>query len=66
MADVALLVGEWRMHEPRHQLGSGGLVRIVTGQAIRRGEGLVLVRLLQIGTLASWQSMQSAGVALVR
>ena len=51
MADFALLVGEWRMGEFRHQLGRSGLVRIVAAHAIGRLEGLILVRLLQVGVL---------------
>ncbi len=51
MADFALLVGKWGMGEFCHQLGSGRLVRIMTAQAIRRLERLVLVRLLEFGVL---------------
>lgn len=49
VADVALLIGEGRMGKLRHQLGSGGLMRIVASDAIGLFEWLILVRLLQIG-----------------
>src|SRR5271166_3350807 len=48
MAYVALFVGERRMQELGHQLGSGRLVGIVAGQAIGFVEGLILVRFLQV------------------
>lgn len=51
VADVTLLVGERWMRKLGHQLGSSGFVRIVTADAVRSFEGLVLVRLLQVGTL---------------
>src|ERR1017187_3835316 len=51
VADFALLVGEGRMGKLCHQLGSGGLVGIVTAHAIGRFERLVLVRFLQISAL---------------
>src|ERR1035437_7927168 len=51
MADFALLVGKRGMRELCHQLGCRRLVRIVAAQAVRRAEGLVLVRLLQGGIL---------------
>ena len=47
MADFALLIGEWRMSEFRHQLGRCRLVRIVAAHAIGGFKGLILVRLLQ-------------------
>jgi hypothetical protein len=43
--DAAILIGKGRMQELRHQLGLGGLMRIVTLQTVRGGEGLALVRL---------------------
>ena len=49
VARVAGFLRERGMEEPRHQLGRCRLMRIVTGQAIRRAEGLVLMRLLQRG-----------------
>jgi len=51
VAGVAALGFKRRMLELRHQLGCRGLVRIVALQAIRRGEGLVLMGLLKIGIL---------------
>jgi len=51
VANFALLFSEWRMREFRQQLGRGGFVGIVTAHAIRALEGLVLVCLLQVGTL---------------
>lgn len=51
VANLALLVSEGRMREFRQQLGRGGFVGVVTAHAIRGLEGLVLVRLLQVGTL---------------
>ena len=49
MAGIATLVRERRMLELGHQLGCGGLMRIMALQAIRRGERLILVGLLQRG-----------------
>ncbi|SRR5208282_4034065 len=49
MASVTLLVSKRRMHELGHQLGSGGLVRIVTLQTVGGTKRLILVRLLQGG-----------------
>ena len=51
VADFALLVRKRRMREFRHQLRRRRFVWIVTAQAIRRLEWLVLVRLFQIGAL---------------
>jgi hypothetical protein len=51
MAQVARLVGEWRMQELPHQLGRCRLMRIVATGAIRRGERLIVMRLLQAGVL---------------
>src|SRR5579872_1980642 len=51
VADVTLLVGEGRMRELGHQLGRGGLMGIVTGEAISFFKRLVLVSLLQVGAL---------------
>ena len=51
MADFALLVGERRMRKLRHQLGHSRLVRIMAGHTVGGFEGLVLVRLLQVGVL---------------
>src|SRR5580698_8616513 len=45
MARIAGLLSEGRMEEFRHQLGRCRLMRVVTGQAIRRAEGLILMRL---------------------
>ena len=51
MARIAGLLREGRMEELRHQLGRCRLMRVVTGQAIRRAEGLILMRLLQPSVL---------------
>src|ERR1700735_4884909 len=48
---IAGLHREGRMEELRHQLGRCRLMRVVTGQAIRRAEGLILMRLLQPSVL---------------
>ncbi len=48
VADLALFVCEGRMHEFRHELRRGRLVRIVTAKAIGGFERLVLVRFLQV------------------
>lgn len=49
VAELAVPVGEGWMHELRHQLGRGRLVRIMTAQAIGCAERLIMVRLLQGG-----------------
>jgi hypothetical protein len=47
MAGVTGFFCEGRMHELRHQLGRRGLMWIVAGQAVRRPEGLIAMRLLE-------------------
>jgi len=56
-----------RMLEPGHQFGCGRLVRIVALQAVGRGEGLVLVRLLKVRILRIVAiQAQTRAAALVR
>jgi hypothetical protein len=51
MAKFAGLLREGRMHELGHQLGRIRLMRIVALNTIGLGEGLILVRILQVGVL---------------
>ena len=48
VADFAKLFAEGRMHEGLHQLGLGGLMRIVARHAVGLGEGLPRVCLHQV------------------
>ena len=57
---VAESFPEWLMDEGLHELRPGGLVRIVTGDAIRLREGLSLMRLDQVG-IAGIMAVEAQG-----
>ncbi len=51
MTEIAALGFEGRVHELDHQFGNCGLMGIVAFETVGRGEGLILMRLLQVSVL---------------